>query len=271
MYKIKQFPDKKFSDKMDQTRFIKQNLDKLIDIKKAEYKTNSTPILKSELFVKEYTPIIEDITSDFIQVKSVINTTNIIDSHMDLHMPSTWNKTVSDNPYSYHLKQHENRFESVISNRAKSYNENLNFKDLGLGIDFNTVANINEFILGKDKMPFMFDAYKNGDVREHSVGMLYVNIEVAYYDEESQKQMDFFNEAKKNAVNPEVADEYGYCFVVYEAKKREGSAVVFGSNSITPTLYVKNYEPSKSTHKIEPSTDTQANVSKMIQTLNINL
>ena len=242
---------------MDQTRFIKENFDTMKQIKMTEYKTNSHGIIES-INKKEFEPEIEDITSDIILVKAVINSTNIIDSHLDLHMAKIWNKTIKDNPFSYHLKQHEAKFESVISNKAKSYNEKSNFNKLGLDIDFETVANINEFTLSKDKMPFMFDSYVNGDVTQHSVGMMYVNIDMAYYDEDSEKQMDFFNEMKANAVNPDVADEYGYFWVVYEAKKREGSAVVFGSNSVTPTLYVKNYEPPKSTQKaIEPSEDTQ--------------
>lgn len=256
-YTIKQFPEKKFTDKMDQTRFIKEHLTSLLEIKKAEYKTKSEPILKQELF-SGFTPIIEDITSDIIEVKAVINTTNVIDSHLDLHLADIWNKTVKDNPFTYHLKQHEREFESVISKRARSYNEKMNFKDLGLSIDFPTVANINQFTLERSKMPFMFDAYKNGDVEQHSVGMMYVKMDIAYYDEESQKQMDFFNEMKALAVNPEVADERGYFWVIQEAKKREGSAVVFGSNSITPTLYVKNYQPPSSTgNNNEPPISTQ--------------
>lgn len=263
-YTIKQYPDKKFTDKMDQTRFIKKHLDELTGLKKLEYKTKSEPVLNPDLFDKAYTPILEDITGDFIEVKTIINTTNVIDSHRDLHMAETWNKTVKDNPYTYHLKQHENKFESVISKRARSFNENMNFRDLGLNKDFPTVANINQFVLQRSKMPFMFDAYKNGDVEQHSIGMMYVNMDIAYYDEESQKQMDFFNEMKAKAVNPEVADEYGYFWVVYEAKKREGSAVVFGSNSITPTLYVKNYQPQTSTGKNEPPISTQ-NEAEMLQ------
>lgn len=259
IYTLKQFPDKKFSDKMDQTRFIKKNMKEFLEIKKSEHKTKSEPLIKSELFSKEFQPEIEDITSDIIEVKSVINTTNLIDSHLDLHMPKIWNKTVKDNPFSHHLKQHENDFESVISKRAKSYNENMNFNELGLKVDFNTVANINQFTLKRDKMPFMFDAYKDGDVEQHSIGMRYVDLDIAYYDEDSQKQMDFFNEMKEKAVNPEVADEYGYFWVIYEAKKREGSAVVFGSNSVTPTLYVKNYEPSNDTQKKEAAEEALQN------------
>ena len=256
IYTLKQFPKKKFSDKQDQSRFIRKNLSDILTIKRAEYKTKSEPILRPEL-IKEFTPNIEDITSEFMSVKTVINSTNIIDSHKDLHLADIWNKTVKDNPFSHHLKQHEAKFESVISKKARSYNEKSNFNQIGLDVDFETTLNINEFVLERSKMPFMFDAYKNGDVEQHSVGMMYVNIDIAYYDEESQKNMDFFEEMKKFAVNPEVADEYGYFFVVYEAKKREGSAVVFGSNSVTPTLEVKNYVPSQNTRKNAPQKSTQ--------------
>lgn len=253
IYTLKQFPSKKFTDKMDQTRFIKKHYDELFGKKSIEYKTMTEALFIGGTVVKEFAPQIEDIVSDTIIVKTVTNTTNIIDSHMDLHLASVWNKTVKDNPFSMHLKQHENKFESVISNKAKSYNEQFNFNQLGLDKDFPTVANINEFVLNKEKMPFMFDAYKNGDVKQHSIGMQYVmkGLELAYYDEESQKQMDFFESMKAKAVNPEVADEYGFVWVVGEAKKREGSAVVLGSNSVTPTLYVKNYVPQESTREKE--------------------
>lgn len=265
-YSIKQYPDKKFTDKMDLTRFIKEKEAELKAIKKAEYKTDVKPIFKDGFCFKEFEPEIEDIVSDIIEVKTVINTTNIIDSHLDLHMENIWNKTVKDNPFSHHLKQHEGKFESVIAKKANSYNEKTNFNLLGLDVDFKTVANINQFTLSREKMPFMFDAYKNGDVEQHSVGMMYVDYDIAYYDEDSQKNMDFFEEMKAKAVNPEVAEEYGYFWVVYEAKKREGSAVVFGSNSVTPTLYVKNYEPSNNTRKDEAvDNDTSSEGEKSLQ------
>lgn len=261
-YIIKQFPKKKFETKMDQTRFIKKHFEEMKQIKMLEYKTNFYALIDN-VIKKEFEPVIDDISSDIIQVKTVINSTNIIDSHLDLHMSEIWNKTVSDNPYSYHLKKHEDEFESVISNKAKSYNEKSNFNNIGLDIDFKTTININEFILKKSKIPFMFDAYVNGDVKQHSVGMIYVNIDVAYYDEDSTKQMDFFEKMKSKAVNPDIANEHGYFWVVYEAKKREGSAVVFGSNSVTPTLWVKNYEPpKKGTQKLytEPEEFTQKKI-----------
>ena len=263
-YTIKQFPNKSFTDKMDLVRFMQKNREEMFAVKKAEYKTKSEAVLSGGLFIKAFEPIIEDISGDFIQVKAIINTTNVIDSHMDLHRKGIWNKTVSDNPFSHHLKSHKSDFEYVISDKAKSYNERMNFKDLGLSVDMDMDANINEFVMERKKLPLMFDAYKNGEVTQHSIGMIYVNLDIAFYDEESQKEMDFFNQIKSEAINPEVADEHGFVWVVSEAKKREGSAVVFGSNSITPTLSVKNYEPQKSTRKIEPSSDTQKEVKKSL-------
>lgn len=253
IYELKEFPGKKFTDKMDQTRFIKKNFHDLKGLKKEQYKTFQDVIVKDGLLSGNFEPVIEDISGDFLIAKTVINSTNVIDSHIDLHLIDIWNKTVKDNPFTHHLKQHEKVFESVISSKAKQYNEKMNFKDLGIDVDFEMTANINEVIISREKSPFMFDKYKDGEVKQHSVGMMYLDYDIAYYDEDSQKEMDFFEWAKSQAINPEVADEYGMVWVHREAKKREGSAVVFGSNPFTPTLYVKNYEPSKNTRdKNEP-------------------
>lgn len=254
-YSIKQAPDKSFATKGDFIQYLKKNKSVLYDAKKAEYKKSSPEVIGDVKF-KMLEPKIESITSDIIEVKAVINTTNIIDSHMDLHASEIWNKTVSDNPTSYHLKQHQQQFESVLSRTAKSYNEKFKFLDLGIDSSMETTANINQFVLPKIKNPYMFDQYINGDVINHSVGMRYVSLSLAYYDEDDEKEMEFFEEKKQLAVNPEVADEYGFFWWVSEAKKKEGSAVVFGSNSITPTLWIKNYEPQRNTQQ-EPKQSTQ--------------
>jgi len=256
IYTLKQFPDKKFTDKMDQTNYIKKKIKELTAIKATEYKTDSSCTVKSEL-IKEFKPTIEPVTGDIIEVKAIINTTNVIDSHMDLHLQGIWNKTVKDNPYNPVLKQHENKFESVLANKAKNINQSMNFKDIGVDIDFAMQANCNIFTIDKNKQPLMFDKYTSGEVDQHSIGMMYVDFDIAYYDESSKKEMDFFNEMLAQCINPEIAEEAGYVWCVREAKKREGSAVVFASNPLTPTLYVKNYQPQSSTGKNEPPLSTQ--------------
>jgi len=259
IYTIKQIPDKKFSDKQDLVRFIKKNTSDILLLKKSEYKTKSDCFIDKALILNNFTPQIEKSLGDIIEVKAIINTTNVIDSHLDLHMKGIWNKTVKDNPYTYQLKQHEQSFESVISNKAKNINEVMTFKDLGINSDMELDANINIFQIDKAKNPFMYEQYADGNVTQHSVGMMYVNLDIAIQDEESEKEMEYFNNAIKNAINPEIAIEHGFVWVVTEAKKREGSSVVFGSNPLTPTLYVKTFEPSKNTQKHEPTIVTQKN------------
>jgi hypothetical protein len=148
----------------------------------------------------------------------------------------------------------------------------MNFKDFGFG-DMDFTANISTFTIKRDDNPLMFDQYAQGKVINHSVGMLYVlgKIELAYYDEDSEKNMNFFEKYKSQAVNPEMADEYGFFWVVLEAVKREGSAVVFGSNPITPTLSVKNYEPQKhsESNKNEPPQGTQSEVEKLFNLIKV--
>jgi hypothetical protein len=202
----------------------------------------------------------------------LINSTNVIDSHLDLHTIKTWNKSVSDNKTTYVLQEHKNQFTHVLSRKGLNTNEQMNFKDFGFN-DMDFTANISTFQLKREDNPFMFDQYAQGKVSNHSVGMLYVmgKIELAYYDEESEKQMEYFQKAKAQALNPEVADEFGYVWVVSEAVKREGSPVVFGSNPITPTLSVKNYEPQKhsESNKNEPPVGTQNEVEKLFNLINL--
>ena len=261
IYSIKQFPDKKFTDKMDLTRFVKKNLEDIYRSKLMEYKNNANKIVDISNLEANFTPKTGDITGDVIRVKAIINSTNIIDSHLDLHTRNTWNKSVKENKTTYILQEHANKFTHVISRKGKNINESMNFKDFGFD-DMDFTANISEFILKREDNPFMFDQYAQGKVSNHSVGMLYVlgKLELAIYDEDSEKNMAFFEKYKEQAINPEVADDNGFFWVVSEAVKREGSAVVFGSNPITPTLEVLNYEPSaghSDLNKYEPSNDTQ--------------
>jgi hypothetical protein len=259
MYRIKQFSDKKFVSKMDLTRFIQKNMDEIVRMKLAEYKNNVNKAIDVSTLDANFTPKIEDIKSDIIEIKALINSTNVIDSHLDLHTSGTWNKSVKENKSTYVLQEHKNAFTHVLSRKGLNTNEQMNFKDFGFN-DMDFTANISTFTLKREDNPFMFDQYAQGKVTNHSVGMLYVagKIELAYYDEDSEKNMAYFEKYKAQALNPEVADEHGYFWVISEAVKREGSAVVFGSNPITPTLEVKNYEPQSSTrNKIEPPQGTQ--------------
>lgn len=66
-------------------------------------------------------------------------------------------------------------------------------------------------------------------------------------------------------VNIEDAEAQGYFWAVLEAKIIEGSAVVKGSNYITPTRGFKSALPAEATEKNEPAEATQEKEEKADQ------
>lgn len=193
-----------------------------------------------------------------IQVKSVINTTNLLDSHMDVHIPGLWKKSLNEVRDLHLLKEHKNSFESVISDEVTASTRSMSWKSLGYSYDGNTQALIFDSLIKEKRNPYMFEQYADGNVRNHSVGMRYVKIvmcvnsEEKYYAEEKEAWDKYYPEV----ANKEDVDEMGMFFAVTEAKICEGSAVLFGSNFATPTLEVT--EAGKSTpESIEPPAGTQ--------------
>jgi len=52
----------------------------------------------------------EDVNPTELRVKVVINTTNILDSHGDVHIPGLWNKSLKENKSLLHLQEHKQAF-----------------------------------------------------------------------------------------------------------------------------------------------------------------
>lgn len=186
--------------------------------------------------VKSNNPVSGDINQ--LLVKVVMNTTNIIDSHRDMHVNGIWKRSLDHSDIKLHLQEHLRKFDAVISSDAKAYTRQLAWKTMGAEYEGTTQALIFESLVKGDRNPLMFEQYKNGWVNEHSVGMEYVDFVLCVNSDEK-----YWNEEKENwdkyyplAVNKEVADEIGYFWAVLEAKIKEGSAVLMGSNWVTPTL-----------------------------------
>ncbi len=223
------------------------------------YKTD-----ESTQTTKAVNNISEDINQ--LNVKLVINTTNIIDSHMDCHIPNIWNKSVKETKLFFLLQEHEMEFEYVIADSVndniKASVEEIEWKKLGFKYQGSTQALVFDATIKKDRNEFMFNQYRKGYVLNHSVGMRYIKIFLCIDSTEPMYASEKANWDKYigYVVNPEVANEKGYFWAVTEASFVEGSAVVKGSNSATPTLSVgkqDNEEPLINTHSEEPSDDTQ--------------
>jgi len=261
----KEFPKKEFNSRDDLFKALRENKSNLISLKKStEKKADSfngyhcDESIKNNLQNKAEGESEENM--DSITVKIVINTTNFLDSHGDVHIDGIWNKSVKDNASFLHLQEHEREFDKVISDNAIGSVKSMEWSKLGLPYIGKTQALIFDSVIDKKRNEFMLNQYKNGWVKNHSVGMRYVSMHLCLnsetkWDEEEKANWDKYYPV---IANKELADEKGYFWAVTEAKIIEGSAVVMGSNSATPTLETKTEAVNDTADiKEEPSTDTQ--------------
>jgi hypothetical protein len=198
----------------------------------------------------------------------VINTTNLIDSHTDCHIPNLWKKSLSETKILYLLQEHEMEFEKIIADSVKdelkAYTENVAWSKLGYSYEGKTQALIFDTQIKKEVNPFMFELYKQGRVYNHSVGMRYVKLYLCANRNEAEYAQEKENWDKYYLLvaNKEAANERGYFWAVTEAKVVEGSAVIKGSNECTPVMEIefdKNTTEAveNTSSNNEPSNDTQ--------------
>jgi len=189
-------------------------------------------------------------------VKVAINTTNLIDSHMDLHVPGLWKKSLKEVKNLYLFQEHQYKFDYVISDSVKASTVAMSWKELGFNYEGNTEVLIFDAEINPEDNELMSKKYKQNKVKNHSVGMRYVKLDLAMnsgsrWDEQEKAIYDKYYPI---VANKEVADERGYFWVVTEAKIIEGSAVPIGSNAATPTISISE---AKSTQ--QPADKSQEN------------
>jgi len=110
------------------------------------------------------------------------------------------------------------------------------FKQLGYNYEGKTECLIFESKVKEDRNEFMYEQYSKGFVKNHSVGMSYVKIVLCANNPASTQEYENWNKYLPEVANQDTAIEKGYFWAVLEAKLIEGSAVVIGSNPVTPTL-----------------------------------
>ena len=209
-----------------------------------------------------------------IKVRSIINTTKFFDSHGDVHIDQLWNKSLKESKDFYLVNQHNFSFEGIISDNVKAFAKQMDWTELGYTYEGQTQALVFDSVIDKNEAPEMFNRYAQGKVKNHSVGMQYVKMELAVNDDRYEKEFAIWNKYAPQIANKDAAVENGFFWAVTEAKIIEGSAVVRGSNSATPTqsiMETKSDEPDSSTHteprKHSESDEFQKRVLNLLITL----
>jgi hypothetical protein len=249
------FDYKKYETKKELFEFLKDNKDTLISQKKAVTKHADGCAIGLPVVSKTDNVHAE---GNVLSLKLAINTTNVIDSHGDVHMPGLWDKSIKDNNQRLLLQEHKMQFDHIIAEKKDVIVSTLDtsFKDLGYDMNGNTQVLLFEASIKAEKNKAMYERYKAGDVDNHSVGMRYVKIVMAVNSEESwaSAEKEVWDKYITEVANKEEAEDRGYFWVVKEAKVIEGSAVPMGSNPFTPTI--KEEPPQGTLDKQEPSEDT---------------
>ena len=238
-----------FKSKKDQYKWLVENKSEIITEKKSAIKHADSILVnipmvtkvvdKSKVANKEVNKVNDD---NELQVKVIINTTNLMDSHSDVHLKGIWDESLVDGKKKLHLQEHEMKFDKIISETPDNLEvstKEYTWQELGYSYKGSTEALVFDSTILKERNPFMYNQYKNKFVTNHSVGMKYVNIDLAINDPEYQDEFDTWNKHIEDIANKEYVESKGYFWAVTKANFLEGSAVPIGSNSITPTLAVE--------------------------------
>jgi hypothetical protein len=269
------FPEAAKMEQKDFLKFLVANKRSIIDKKKFELKRTvdydnvafQRPVSKGKY---RY----ENNTNEAYLVRTIVANTYLwCDSHGDVHLPNIFSKSIQERgDLICHIADHNRETEYRVGIPLLIYEKEIPWYDLGVAMKGNTMSLILESKIIKDFNPGVYSQYLNDAMNQHSVLMQYVKMDIAINDPEQeeyalwQKWIDLIG-------NPQACIEQGFFFAIAEAKLIEISAVIEGSNAITPTLKTKKKEPSKDTHQeTEPQKHSQIDVSELInkfkQTLN---
>jgi len=221
-------------------KFLTEHEKDVISMKKATIKycdnISFNPIPVKAIETTKAAQIVEN-EVDKLHVKVIANIANYIDSQLDMLLIDSWKKSISERvDLIWHMKDHLHSSDSKVGEVTAIYGQMINLFDLGINKMGQTQALIFETDILKDYDEKIFNVYRNKGIKNHSIALSYINIALAVNNKDNVNQYKNWELYYPLAINPEVADENGYFFVVKEERILENSCVWRGANDITPTL-----------------------------------
>jgi hypothetical protein len=233
----------------------------LIDNKTALVAQKKSMLKHADVMVFDALPIkteavkSTDNTNDngICSVKVVANTAWYCDSQMDVLLPDNAKKSISERKGLIpHLHDHVHEIGAQVGDVKNIYYQTMSLSELGINKIGSTQVLVFETDIKKSYNEQVYNLYKAGRIKQHSIGLQYVKMGLAINDEESVAEYELWQKYQANVINQDIIQEKGFFWVVPEIKLLENSAVLFGSNPITPTLSAKQDDTTN-----EPSDDTQ--------------
>lgn len=268
MIKSIHIPNKEFNTKEEMFAELKANVDFIIESKKTEIKKSCDKGLSvscKSLDLMKFTDQLKGVKIDDDYYYIAVNTTGILDSHLDLHVSGIWSKTVKEQQgKNYLVEDHALELSKVIvaKEHVEMFTAKLPFSLLGKPYEGDTQALIYKVPKNKVKKEYIKEWLDSGDSIEASVRMQYVNIKFAMdsNDPEYAVEKKVYDDHIDQIANKGDYEYIPYFFVVKEAKNvKESSLVLFGSNNATGQIENKTVAVEDTTEIKEPSLDTQKN------------
>jgi len=185
---------------------------------------------------------IKEIDMDNRTVKFVANTYFFIDSDLDMLVTGCATKSINDRgPQSNAVAKIKHQSDHVLN--TKNVVGRLTVLDERV-IDGLTVLYGESHIAPTRKGNDDLINYQDGIYDNHSVGFRYKLLVFAEKDSANELSRQTWDEFYPKALNPEVADEHGFFWVVKEIELFEISVVSYGANTLTPVIDAKSKDAS---------------------------
>lgn len=173
-------------------------------------------------------------------VEAIGNTAYWCDKHDDVLLPTSWDKTIS-NPDAdvVHLKDHNHSTEGLIGEIVAVWSESKPWRELNVEKEGDTqvLAFSSNVLRVYDEATFV--KYQRGLIKQHSIGMIYKDVVLAVNEPTAKEEYSNWLKYIPHVANRSEVEAKGYMYVVKEIELLEISAVLFGSNKLTPTTAVK--------------------------------
>lgn len=273
MITIKEISNKTFSTEEEALKFLVKNKKIVIANKSSEMKkadgisfNESLKSVKDEVIKSDSN--IDVSTVNQIKITAIGNTCNYYDSHGDVSITGSWNRTANNTKEGLHLQEHKCQFDHIIAEgpEVKYTVETKTWRELGYDYEGSTECLVQNSTASKEDNPYMFDKYVKGKVKQHSAGLRYVKMELAVNNSAdwAKDEKEVWDKYYPSIVNKDDVDQRGYFWAVLEQKIIEVSAVPRGSNPVTPTTSVELVTDTSTKQETDPAGATPLSVPKKL-------
>lgn len=257
---------KSYASKEDMFKDLLLNKELIIGEKTAQvYKSyeKGVSVLTNQKEIIKALEAAKDFNADPEYYYFVVNSSNILDSHGDVHVKGNWDKTVKEQQGKVFLVfDHTLKRSEIIAMKEdiEMFTSEIPFSLIGKSYEGNTYCLIYKVAKSKIANKEAKDWLEQGYSFEASVRMQYVKIELAANtsDVNMVKEKETYDKYIEVIANKDDFEDIMYFWVVKEAKNvYESSLVMFGSNNATGLIQENKSEADNITPENEPSNDTQ--------------